>query len=371
MNSDAQYAASPAPVIASGVLPVLKQFTLPEALGFGRVMAPIMYRAQFRNGGWQAAQVLPYEAISIDPAAKVLHYAQEVFEGLKAYRHSDNNVSLFRPLENWKRFNRSADRMCMPAVPESIFMDGVSAVSSLMAKHIPAKPGQSLYLRPFMIGVDASLGLAASLDNDFYVIASPSEVYQQGSFKVMIERQDCRAALGGTGNVKVGGNYAAALAAGRRVQAAGFDQSLWLDPAEHRYIEELSGMNVFALINGALHTPSLSGSILPGITRDSVLQLARLSGVEVIERSIDINELLEAVVSGECSEVFACGTAAVITPISIIADGDIRYEFKAGNPFATQLHTLLTDIQEGRGEDVFNWNWPLTDVNVLDTSDSV
>jgi branched-chain amino acid aminotransferase len=367
MSSENIQAALPSLEIDQKVARQIEDFELPEKLGFGQVMAPVMYRARFREGVWQSSELLPYGPISIDPAAKVLHYSQEIFEGLKAYRYSNGTVALFRPLENWCRFNRSAERMCMPAIPEAIFMEGVSAVSALMADHIPTSPGQSLYLRPFMIGVDADLGLAASVNNDFYIIASPSEAYQQGSFKVVIERRDCRAAQGGTGCVKVGGNYAAALAAGRRVHSAGYDQSLWLDPSEHRYIEELSGMNVFALINGVLHTPELSGSILPGITRDSVMNLAKQVGLTVVERRIDIDDLLATIESGDCTEVFACGTAAVITPVSVLADANgTRYELGDQNPIASQLHTLLTGIQEGRHDDVFGWNWPIEDMFSFD-----
>lgn len=331
-------------------------FQLPENLGFGKVLAPVMYRAVCIDGEWVERELVPYGPLSIDPAAKVLHYSQEIFEGMKAYRIQDGKPTLFRPLENFHRLNRSAHRMCMPEIDEAVFTEGVSLVTALLADHIPRKSSQSLYLRPFMIGLDAKLGLGASSRHEFFVIASPSEVYQEGCFKVMIERDHSRAAVGGTGDVKVGGNYAASLASAGVVQGKGFDQSLWLDPKERRFVEELSGMNLFAVINGEVHTPELSGSILPGITRDSLIRLIADSGYTVVERQIDVDELLSDIRSGACSEIFACGTAAVITPVSHMGDeGAETLQLPDHYPVAEAMRKRLVDIQEGAAQDPYGW----------------
>ena len=334
----------------------VSQFTLPQPLGFGAVMAPVMYRARYRDGVWCSGELLAYGPISLDPAAKVLHYSQEIFEGMKAYRVGGGQPALFRPLANWQRFNDSARRLCMPELPSEIFMAGVAALTRSLAEIIPTQPGQSLYLRPFMIGVDANLSLGASKNNDFYVIASPSEIYHSGDLRVFVERAASRAAVGGTGNVKVGGNYAAALASSNRALTGGFDQTLWLDPKEHRYIEELSGMNVFAVVNGRLITPQLSGSILPGITRDSILTLAQHWGMGVVQQKINIDELFCQLSSGDCSEVFACGTAATVSAFSCLADdAGNSIELGAEHPIAERVRAGLIDIQEGRGSDEFSW----------------
>ncbi len=296
----------------------------------------------------------------LDPAAKVLHYSQEIFEGLKAYARSDGNPCLFRPQDNARRLNLSAERMCMPEIPLAIFMEGVERLTALAQPYIPVSSGGALYLRPFMIGVDAALMMGASRRHEFYVIASPSMAYHEGRMRVMVERQACRAALGGTGAVKVGGNYAAALHSSERAKRLDFDQTLWLDPEHRRYIEELSGMNLFALIDGELHTPALSGSILPGITRDSLICLARQFGYTVRERRLAIEELLAAVADGRCTEFFACGTAAVVTPISVLGhpDGE-RLALPEAAPVAERLRGALVDIQEGRRQDQFAWVHPL------------
>lgn len=323
-------------------------------------MVPVMYKAVCDGGQWVSREVIPYGPLCFDPAAKVLHYGEEIFEGLKAYRTEGKRPSLFRPQMNAARLSESAKRLSMPEIPQELFMEGVTAVSAYAEPFIPTAPGTSLYIRPFMIGVDASLLLDPSRRFEFYVIASPSVAYHAGNMKVVVERQDCRAALGGTGHVKVGGNYAAAQASAKRVRERGFDQSLWLDPGQRKNVEELSGMNVFAVIDGELHTPSLSGSILPGVTRDSIITLAKRLGYVLHERAIAIDDLLEDMKSGRCSEFFACGTAAVITPISEICDplGD-TIVMPEQRPVAAALRQQLTDIQEGRAEDVFGWNYPV------------
>ena len=283
-------------------------------------MVPVMYQAVCADGQWLEAEIMPYQALSLDPASKVLHYGQCIFEGMKAYKAKHERPALFRPIDNWRRMNRSAKRLCMPTIPENIFMDGISYVTALSEKCIPCDAGESLYVRPYMICTSPDLSLAHSNSHSFIVIASPSQAYHAGAMKVLIQRHQCRAALGGTGDVKVGGNYAAALQAAEQAEAGTFHQSLWLDPENRRYIEELSGMNVFAVIDGVLHTPALTGSMLAGITRDSVIALARSEGLQVEERNIDVDELLEHINSGTCTEFFSCGTAAIIAPISVLGD---------------------------------------------------
>lgn len=333
----------------------LRGFELPERLGFGTVMAPVMFHARFQDGRWSDGELLPYGPLALDPAAKVLHYAQSCFEGMKAYRKGDA-VSLFRPERNAARMAHSAQRLCMPAVTESLFLDGVRTVAAYCANLIPANSGESLYIRPFLIGTQPDLSVTASRAYDFYVIASPSEAYHPGNMRLWVEREDSRAAVGGTGDAKVGGNYAASLLSIAHLKERGYDQSLWLNPGNRHTIDELSGMNFFAVMNGELHTPALNGSILEGITRDSILTLARDMGIEVHERDIDIDDLLELVESGTCSEAFACGTAAIVSPISELGDGERRYKLtQAPGPVAERLRAALLDIQEGRSADRFGW----------------
>lgn len=342
--------------ISPDVMPTLAGFSLPEELGFGEVKVPIMYRADYANGEWQPAQLTAYGNIEIDPAAKVLHYAQEVFEGLKAYRVGSQRANFFRPLENLKRINRSAERMCMIDIPESIWMDGISLMTAYSEPFIPNGSGKSLYLRPFLIGTKSNLGMGISDSFTFMVIASPSTIYHAGHMKIQIEREACRAARGGTGAAKTGGNYAAALQSAQQVQRRGYDQSLWLDPVEMKYIEELSGMNFFILQNGELHTPILNGSFLAGITRDSLITLAKHKGITVIERDIAIQEVLNGIETGAVSEIFACGTAAIVSPVSVIADADgSTYNVANVDQLAADLRQSLLAIQEGREADPFSW----------------
>ena len=342
--------------ISPDVMPTLAGFSLPDELGFGEVKVPIMYRADYANGQWQPAQLTPYGNIEIDPAAKVLHYAQEVFEGLKAYRMEDQRPNFFRPLENLKRINCSAFRMCMIDIPEKIWMDGISLMTAYSEPFIPNGSGKSLYLRPFLIGTKSNLGMGISDSFTFMVIASPSTIYHAGHMKIQIEREACRAARGGTGAAKTGGNYAAALQSAQQVQRRGYDQSLWLDPIEMKYIEELSGMNFFILQNSELHTPVLNGSFLAGITRDSLITLAKHKGITVIERDIAIQEVLHGIESGAVNEIFACGTAAIVSPVSVIADADgTIYSVNKVDQLAAELRQSLLAIQEGREADPFSW----------------
>lgn len=342
--------------IDPAVATCLRGFEMPEKLGFGTVMAPVMFRARFQDGCWSAGELVPYAPLALDPAAKVLHYAQSCFEGMKAYRTGGGSVGLFRPERNAARMAHSAERLCMPPVPESLFMDGVRTVTAYCANLVPASSGESLYLRPFLLGTQADLSVSASTSYEFYVIASPSEAYHPGNMRLWVEREDSRAAVGGTGDSKVGGNYAASLLSIARLKKRGYDQSLWLNPGNRQTVDELSGMNFFAVLGGELHTPALNGSILEGVTRESLITLARELGYKVHERAIDIDELLAQVADGTCEEAFACGTAAIVSPISVLGDGEKDYPLaKAPGPVSEHLRQALLDIQEGRTEDKFGW----------------
>jgi branched-chain amino acid aminotransferase len=335
----------------------LERFVLPEALGFGQVFAPVMYRNDYENGTWGEGALLPYGPIELDPASKLLHFAQVAFEGLKAYRGEHEQPVLFRPEMNARRMDRSAKRLQMPELPEEIFIEAVSTITAWCDFLIPTPTGHSLYLRPFLFGTQAHLGIHASDRYSFMVIASPSaSVMGGGPIRVLVDEKGTRAMPGGTGNVKASGNYGAALYASARATEQGFFQPLWLDGAEHRYIEELSAMNFFAVIDGELHTPELAGTILPGVTRDSLITLARDSGLTVHEGKIDIDVLVAEIGSGKCTEAFGCGTAAVLLPISVIGYGGKLYELQgAEGRVAPRLRRNLLDIQEGRASDRFGW----------------
>lgn len=341
--------------------PILKKFKLPEKPGFGNVMAPVMFRADYAGGNWETGQLLPYAPLSLDPASKVIHFAQIVFEGLKAYRVDTPRPVLFRPEKNWQRLVRSAERMMMPVLAEDLFMRALFSITAFCEDIIPARPGHSLYLRPFMLGTQPSLGLSVSDTFSFYVIASPSEAVTSEGLRVLIERDGTRAAKGGTGRVKVSGNYGAALYSTAQAIKQGFHLPLWLDGVEHRYIEELSIMNFFAVIDGEIVTPKLTDTILPGVTRDSVIHLAKDDGMVVHEQALDIDELLSSISAGRCTELFACGTAAIVAPIAVIADKNNKvYALPAvDNSIARRLRKRLLDIQEGRADDKFGWLCPV------------
>jgi branched-chain amino acid aminotransferase len=341
---------------APGVAQALAGFSLPEKLGFGLVLAPVMYSADFADGRWGPGTLLPYGPIEIAPGARALHYGEFVFEGMKAYRAGTPWPNLFRPLDNCRRLARSAERLAMPPVPEALFLEGVEAVAGAMADFVPTGGGKSLYLRPFLYGSEPGYLLRNSTTFRYMVIANPVESYASGPMKVAIERRDVRAAVGGVGVAKASANYAASLRASNASIARGYTVALWLDAAEHRYIQELSGMNVFAVIGGELHTPELDGAILPGITRDSVIALALHRGLVVVERPMLIDELLGQIASGACTEVFACGTAAIVAPIGVLGDAGGREHVPSHvDVVAKDLREALLAIQERRAPDPFGW----------------
>lgn len=342
--------------IDDGVWKALQQFRLPETLGFGLVPAPVMYSATFADGRWSRGQLLPYGPIEILPGARALHFAEQAFEGMKAYRVGRPVANLFRASDNCARFKRSAERIAMTAVPEALFLEGISAVVGACTPLVPDQSGRSLYLRPFLFGTEPGYAVRASQSARFMVIANPSEAYAAGAMRVQIEREQVRAASGGLGSVKAGANYAASLLATTRAIQQGYTVALWLDPINRHNIEELSGMNLFAVIGDELHTPALNDSILPGITRDSLIRVARDLDWKVVERTMPIAELLQQLSSGECRELFACGTAAIVCPISVIGDADGRqFQPAAVDERARLLRERLLAIQERRAPDPYGW----------------
>ena len=299
------------------------------------------------HGEWQRGQLLPYGPIEVLPGSRALHYAEVVFEGLKAYRVGQPWPNLFRPLDHCRRMIRSAERLSMPLVPQELFLQALDAVAGTLSSFVPTQSGKALYLRPFLFGTEPGYLLRNSTHFRFMVIANPVETYASGPMSVVIERRDVRAVLGGLGEVKTPANYAASLRASSRAVAGGHSVALWLDAVEHRNIQELSGMNVFAVLGEELHTPILDGTILPGITRDSLITLARSLGVRVHERVLAIDELLRQIESGECSELFATGTAAIVNPIGALIDSDgKKYTPRQVGVVAARLREALLSIQE-------------------------
>jgi branched-chain amino acid aminotransferase len=354
--------------VAPGVSASLKNFVLPDKLGFGLVAAPVMYSVEWADGAWGRGELVPHGPIEILPGARALQYAELVFEGLKAYQVTAAGTAptvrkpnLFRPRENWQRLARSAERLSMPVVPEPLFFEAIDAVVGSCHGLIPRESGRSLYLRPFVFGTEAGYLLRNSTTFRFMVIANPVEIYSSGPMRVAIERDDVRAAVGGVGTAKASANYAASLRASNAAVARGLTVALWLDAREQRYIQELSGMNIFAVIGGELHTPALDGAILAGVTRNSLITLARHLGMAVHERNMVLDDLLAQIVSGECTEVFACGTAAILSPIGVLADRDQRqYVPNRVDAVAAQLREALLAIQERRAPDPFGWTREVT-----------
>jgi branched-chain amino acid aminotransferase len=330
-------------------------------LGFGKLFTDRMLVAEWKAGqGWIDARIQPYGPFSMDPACAVLHYAQEIFEGLKAYKWADGRLALFRPEMNARRFNQSGERMCMPAVPEELFLKGIEQLVSLERDWIPTAPETSLYIRPTMIAMDPVLGVKPSDHYCFYVILSPVGAYYAAGFNpvnILVEDHYVRAVPGGTGEAKTGGNYASSLMAAQVAKKKGFDQVLWLDGRERRYIEEVGAMNMFFAYGKHIVTAPLTGSILSGVTRDSVLKLAPTLGYTVEERQIDINDLMADIRAGRVTEAFGSGTAAVITPVGKLCYKDECMQLTDGKVggITQHLYDTLTGIQTGKRADTFGW----------------
>ena len=334
-------------------------------LGFGRYFTDHMFIMDYSpEKGWHDARIVPFENLSLHPAATVFHYGAEVFEGMKAYRREDGSVQLFRPMENVKRMNSSADRLCLPLLNEQDALEAILKFVEVEQDWVPSNPGTSLYLRPFLFGCDEQLGLHTLQNAMFVIIASPVGSYYAAGInpvKIMIETEDVRAVKGGTGYTKCGGNYAASNRAGARAEANGYSQVLWLDGIHRKYIEEVGAMNVMFRIGDEIVTPDLSGSILPGITRKSCLELLRSEGYKVSERRVSIDELVEAMECGTLKEAWGCGTAAVVSPIGELAYNGKKYtvnNFEIGE-VTQHLYDTLTGIQWGRRDDTFGWTVPV------------
>lgn len=332
-----------------------------SALGFGKIFTDHMFCWSWNSEeGWHNPRIVPFERLSIHPASTVLHYGSEIFEGLKAYRRADGKVQLFRPIENIRRMNNSAERLCLPQMPEEDFMQALIEFVRLEQDWTPSDKGTSLYLRPFMFGNDESLGVHAVHNAEFIIIASPvGSYYKEGlnPVKIMIEDQDVRAVRGGTGYAKCGGNYAASNRAGERAEQQGYSQVLWLDGVERKYIEEVGAMNVMFKIGGEIVTPKLTGSILPGITRKSCIELLASEGITVSERLLSVEELSNAMLDGTLEEAWGCGTAAVISPIGELCYKDHKYIVNNNEigELSQHLYDTVTGIQWGEIEDKFGW----------------
>ena len=339
----------------------------PEAsqLGFGKYFTDHMFLMDFDpDKGWHDARIVPFGPLPIHPAATVFHYGVEIFEGLKAYRRADGGIQLFRPIENARRMRNSAERLCLPQLPEEDFLAALTAFVRTERDWTPSAPGTSLYLRPFLFGNDETLGVHAVHNAVFCIIASPvGSYYKEGinPVRIMIEDQDVRAVRGGTGYAKCGGNYAASNRAGERAEEKGYSQVLWLDGVERRYIEEVGAMNVMFKISGEIVTPKLTGSILPGVTRMSCIELLRRQGYTVQERLLSVDELAAAMADGALEEAWGCGTAAVVSPIGELCYQDVKYTIGGGKigQVTQYLYDTLTGLQWGRLEDPFGWILPV------------
>ena len=336
-----------------------------SALGFGKFFTDHMFLMDYTEElGWHDARIVPFANLELHPAATVLHYGAEVFEGLKAYRTPDGKVQMFRPIENIRRMNRSAERLCLPEIDEDLAMQILDTFVSLEQDWVPSAPGTSLYLRPFLFGNDPFLGLHTINHSTYVLIASPVGSYYKDGInpvRIMIETEDVRAVRGGTGYAKCGGNYGASNRAGKKAEEKGYSQVLWLDGVERKYIEEVGAMNVMFMIDDEIVTPALTGSILPGITRMSCIELLRKQGYRVSERQISVDELWTALAEGRLKEAWGCGTAAVVSPIGELAYKDQIYTINDGKIGAVtqKLYDTLTGIQWGKCEDTESWTHPV------------
>lgn len=331
-------------------------------LKFGTIFTDHMFIMNYETGkGWHDARVVPYQPVVLEPSAMVFHYGQEMFEGLKAYKTEDGRTLLFRPDKNVERANRTNRRICIPEIPEEDFIQAIKAVVKVDEAWVPEKEGTSLYLRPFIIATDPFLGVRPSDTYMFMIILSPVGAYYPEGLnpvKIWIEDEYVRAVKGGIGEAKTGGNYVASLASQVKAHDEGYSQVLWLDGVERKYIEEVGAMNIFFKINGTVVTPELNGSILPGVTRDSVINLCKHWNIPLEERKVSVDELITAAEDGSLEEVFGTGTAAVISPV-----GHLRYEDKVIQiqdggigELSQKVYNTITGIQLGKEEDPFGWS---------------
>jgi branched-chain amino acid aminotransferase len=339
----------------------LKNKPAQDNLGFGVHFTDHMFLMKWdRQNGWHDAKISPYHKFKLDPAAMVFHYGQAIFEGLKAYKGKDGQVYLFRPQDNIERMSASAQRMCMPRLPLEKVLKALKALVYLDRDWIPTAEGATLYIRPTMIAVEPALGVRPAGEYYFYIIMCPVGAYYPEGFsptKIYVTDKYVRAVKGGVGHVKTAGNYAASIMAAEEAHKAGYTQVLWLDACERKFVEEVGTSNIFFMINDELVTPPLGGSILPGITRDSVIQLARKWGIKVLERPITIDEVIAASIDGSLTEAFGTGTAAVISPVGELCYQDTKYVINSGKTgeFSQRIFNELQAIQSGQQEDPFKW----------------
>ena len=333
-----------------------------QNLGFGNVFTDHMFIMDYTEGqGWHDARIVPYAPLEIDPAALVLHYGAEVFEGMKAYYAGEDKILLFRPEANAQRINKSSARLCIPAFPEEVFLQALKELIRVERRWVPRLPETSLYIRPLVISTEAQLGVKRGDKYVFLIILSPVGAYYPEGLnpvKIFVETEYVRSVRGGTGFTKCGGNYAAGLVAQYKARQMGYSQVLWLDGAERKYIDEVGTMNVMFKVNGQVLTPELeTGTILPGVTRDSVLKLLQSWGIPTAERRITLEELQQAALDGTLEEAFGTGTAAVIAPIGELNINGEKVVISNGQigPLTQKIYTALTDIQWGRTEDTFGW----------------
>ena len=337
----------------------------PKTLVFGRSFTDHMFVMNYSTEkGWHDGRIVPYGPFALEPSAMVLHYAQEVFEGMKAYRTPDGGVQLFRPMENALRLQSSCERLCIPTIDPQTVVDAITQLVKVEADWVPSEPDTSLYIRPFVIATDPALGVHASHTYIFAVICCPVGAYYPEGLnpvKIYVEDEDVRAVKGGTGFTKCGGNYAASIRAGERAEEQGFSQVLWLDGVHRKYIEEVGSMNVMFKIDGAIVTPELTGSVLPGITRKSCLELLRDWGYTVEERLITAQELFDAAQAGKLEEAWGTGTAAVVSPIGLLAWEDRKETVSGGKigELTQKLYDTLTGIQWGTEPDPYGWITPV------------
>ncbi|NVK84049.1 MAG: branched-chain amino acid aminotransferase [Cytophagia bacterium] len=324
---------------------------------FGKLYSDHMFIADYVNGEWQDFRIVPYQNMSVSPAMTTLHYAITIFEGLKAYKNAAGEVVIFRPQANASRLNISAERMCIPEVPESLFMDGLTELLKLDSSWVPSKPGTALYIRPFVFGTDEYIGVRPSENYRFMIITCPVGAYYTKPVKVKIETKFSRAFEGGTGYAKAGGNYAASLYPAQLAQQQGFDQLIWTDGKTHEFVEESGTMNVMFVIDGVLRTAPTSGTILKGITRDSVLTIAREWGMQVEESPVRVSEVVEAAKEGRLQEAFGVGTAATIAPIASIGYEDELFDLPTADDsyFSKKILKELDGIRTGETEDRHGW----------------
>ncbi len=339
---------------------VLKEVPM-EVKSFGKIFTDYMFVMDYTEGeGWYDAKITPYSAVPFDPAACVLHYGQGIFEGLKAYKNSDGTIRLFRPRANFERLNRSAKRVCMPEVDVDFVMKALIELIKLEARWVPSAPDTSLYIRPFMVASEAYLGVRAAQQYKFFIILSPSGPYYAKGLEpvdIIVEDYYVRAVRGGLGEAKTLANYAASLQAGEEAKLKGYSQVLWLDGVEKKYIEEVGTMNILFKIDGKVITPPLTGTILPGITRDSVIQMLKHMNIPVEEYRLSIDEVVKSYEAGKLEEIFGTGTAAVISPVGklVYQDKEMTIDHYAEDSVSMRLYKELTGIQTGKIADPFGW----------------